>query len=126
MPHINFFFHTVVATKRRAKVIRPEFDDLIRHAVAEAATEFRAELVAFGAWWDHAHFVHSIDPSTVFFRMIGCAKSRATRALRDAGLENYSWQTGYWSETVSPRSIHRVVAYVENQRDRHAADLDGM
>lgn len=116
-----FYIHTVVAVRSRRRVLAPRLDGIVRRVASEVAEDNTATLVAYGAAWDHCHLFHRISSGTLVKRLLGQTKTCSTYALRAAGLPDFEWQTGTWSETVGRAGVYRVVAYVENQRERHAA-----
>lgn len=74
---------------------------------------------------DHVHLVVSIPPSTAVSVLISRVKGASSHVLRHPpdgpGKESFAWQAEYGVLSFGEKALPDVVAYVENQRERHAA-----
>ena len=99
-------------------------EDAIREAVSETSRGLDVVIFAVGVMPDHVHVFAQIPPTVEVSRVIGRwkgASSHAVNASRADALDVLVWQSGYGVLSVSQSGFDRVIEYVQNQRDRHAA-----
>ena len=76
---------------------------------------------------DHVHLAISVPPriavSTLVRQLKGSASHLLNRMARDGRHGDFGWQKEYGVLTFGERSLPDIVAYVENQRQRHADNL---
>lgn len=77
-------------------------------------------MIGAGCADDHVHAVialaMTVSVATLAQQIKGATSFRAKRRARSW---NLAWQDGYWVESVSPRDLDSLVAYVRAQRNRH-------
>lgn len=78
---------------------------------------------AIGIMPDHMHLAVSIPPSiwiAMFVGRVKGASANAANAARPAEASPFVWQAEYGVFSFTERNLPDVVAYVVNQRERHA------
>jgi REP element-mobilizing transposase RayT len=96
----------------------------IERAIIDTSRELATPIFAVGIMPDHVHVFAQIPPTLTISKVIGRWKGASSHAAnafgppRDTRLE---WQSGYGVLSVSESGFDRVLAYVQNQRERHAA-----
>ncbi len=124
MPYARLLYHVVWATKNRTSTIPEAVEDVIREAIAETSRGLDVLIFAVGVMPDHVHVFAQIPPTIEVARVIGRwkgASSHAVNASRPDALDVLVWQSGYGVLSVSQSGFDRVLEYVQNQRERHAA-----
>ena len=124
MPYSRLLYHVVWTTKNRQPVIDDGMVMPIQHAIAETSRELSVNVYAVGVMPDHVHVFAQISPALTVARVIGRwkgASSHAANEHRPSTLKMLAWQSGYGVLSVSQSGFDRVLAYVQNQRARHAA-----
>jgi putative transposase len=119
-------YHVVWATKNRTPTIPEIMADVIREAIIETSRGLDVVVFAVGIMPDHVHVFSQIPPTVEVARVIGRwkgASSHAVNASRPDALDVLAWQSGYGVLSVSQSGFDRVLEYVQNQRERHAARL---
>lgn len=117
-------YHVVWATKNRTPTIPEPTEEIIREAISETSRGLDVAIFAVGIMPDHVHVFAQIPPTLEVARVIGRwkgASSHAVNASRSEALDLLAWQSGYGVLTVSQSGFDRVLEYVQNQRERHAA-----
>ena len=114
--------HVIWATADRAATLGRDMDAWLGGFMAEACREIRCDLLAEGNSTDHVHVVLRQAPTIALAEVVRRLKGGSSHAwnLR-GGLTPLRWQTGYWARSVEQESLGRLVAYVRDQRGRHAA-----
>jgi REP element-mobilizing transposase RayT len=98
--------------------------DVIREAVVDTSRGLEVVIFAVGVMPDHVHAFAQISPTVEVARVIGRwkgASSQAVNASRPDALDVFAWQSGYGVLSVSQSGFDRVLDFVQNQRERHAA-----
>lgn len=124
MPYWRLYYHIIWATKFRVPMIADAMIDPILHAITETSRELEVTVMAVGIMPDHIHVLAQIPPSIAVARAVGRWKGASSHAANlfcpDAEVR-LIWQSGYGVLSVSESGVERVLAYVQNQRERHAA-----
>lgn len=123
-PYARVLYHAVWATQRRTPTIPEAMEDVIRDAIIETSRSLDAVIDAVGIMPDHVHLFTHIPPTVAVARAIRRwkgASSHAVNTLRPDALDVLAWQAGSGVLSVSQSGIDRVLEYVQNQRERHAA-----
>jgi putative transposase len=75
---------------------------------------------------DHVHLAVSVPPSVAIAAFMKLIKGRSSREVNlNVGAPGHQlkWQPDYSIDTFAERSLERVVAYVNNQADRHRNNM---
>ena len=121
--HTRVVVHFVWATARRAPLIAPESDGWLRAVLERKAGELGCRVLACGNASDHVHVVLPLPPTICIAEIARGLKgtsSHAWNAARAADTRAFSWQAGYWAESVTPSAIESLLRYVTDQRAHHA------
>ena len=124
MPYARLLYHVVWATKHRRPSITEAREAIIRASIAATSQEMNLAVYGVGKMPDHVHVFTQISPTLAVARVIGRsngASSHAVNAMSPDASECFAWQEGYGALSVSQSGFDRVLAYVQHQRERHAA-----
>jgi putative transposase len=122
----RFFLHLIWATKGREPLIGDREKQIIRWSMRTTLDELQVLLHAVGMMPDHVHLVVSVPPKVAVADVVRRLKGASSHAAnhvdtrRSSGV--FAWQTEYGGLPFGERSLPRVVAYVERQREHHAAN----
>jgi putative transposase len=120
----RLFYHVVWGTKRREALIDSTRADAIERSIRATCHDLDVVAHAIGIMPDHVHCVVSVPPRHAISTVVQKLKGESTHLLNHAAghddLDWFSWQAGYGVMTFSERSLPDVVAYAQNQRQRHA------
>jgi putative transposase len=126
MPYWELNYHLVWATKNREPLLASERAALADRAIHSACREQAAVIYAVGIMPDHVHLAVSIPPRIAVADLVRLVKGGTSHLLNHApnrnGGDPFGWQAEYGALSFGKRSLAQIVAYVENQADRHAAN----
>lgn len=122
MPYWRLFYHVIWATNGRELLI----DDAARVIEPSIRTGCRDQggiVHAFGWMPDHLHLAVSIPPNSGIGVLVGRLKGAASHAVNDVLVPEarFAWQAEYGVVSFGEKNLLDVVAYIQNQRERHAA-----
>lgn len=124
MPFWRLYYHVVWATKERAPVITDALSAAIQRAIRQTSADLNVTVFAVGVMPDHVHVFAQVPPSLAVATVVGRwkgASSHAANETRPESLVKLTWQGSYGVLSVSQSGFDQAVAYVSNQRERHAA-----
>ncbi len=119
----SLVYHFVWATKNRECYLTPTVKKRLFPYLAEKCKELGYGLLAVNAASEHLHVLLNLTPSV---RVADAAKNlkgaSAHYINHESGLaERLYWQDGYGVVTLRAAEIPRVVRYIQNQKEHHAA-----
>jgi putative transposase len=120
MPYWRLFYHLVWATKERNPSITAAIEPIIERSLTSTLDAMHCIRHAIGFMPDHVHVAVSIPPSLAVSDVVARLKGASARAVNLAlPASRFAWQGDYGALSFGERSLHDVVAYVMNQKDRH-------
>jgi REP element-mobilizing transposase RayT len=121
MPHWRIFLHIVWATKNRESLIDEQAKRIITRSIRTTLDSFHAVPHALGMVEDHIHVAVSIPSSIAPSDVIARMKGAFAHAVNDALPSHFfKWQADYGIYSFGEKALPDVVAYVNDQRERHA------
>jgi putative transposase len=118
----RLYYHVVWGTHLREPMIDSALATLIEQSIHTTCRREKAFIHALGFMPDHVHLAVSIPPNIAIAALMKLIKGRSSREVNlNVGLLGYQlkWQPDYSVDTFGERSLERVVAYINNQPDRH-------
>ena len=117
------FVHLVWATWDRLPMITPGIERRLYREMESEASKMRCIVLAIGGIADHVHML-LIIPTTVTIadltkQIKGASSHFVNEVLRPEVL--FKWQGSYGAFTVSRWDVDKITAYVNNQKEHHAA-----
>ena len=119
MPRWRLFYHLVWSTDDRRPIITPPIEAAVHRELRAVASRYGIIVHAIGGVEDHIHLVVSIPPKLSVADAVQRLKRASSHALRAEFGDTFRWQTEYSVDSFSERHLPTVIAYVENQRQRH-------
>ena len=126
MTYWRLFCHLVWGTKARESLIDDERADVIERSIRAACHEMGVIVHALGGMPDHRHLAVSIPPRLAIADFMRRIKGESSHLLnhsagRDGG-SWFGWQAEYGAISFGDGSLPRIVAYIQNQAEHHAAN----
>jgi len=122
--YLEFYYHFVWSTKRRERLISTEIEPILFAYIGKRCVEMGVFVYALNGVEDHVHLVCSVPPKIPVAELLDKIKGGSSHYMNH--LENSShvlyWQAGYGGLTFGKKDLKRIVAYVQNQKLRHAAN----
>ena len=118
------FLHLVWATWDRLPMISPDIERYLYREIESEAIKMRCIVLALNGTANHVH-VLLIIPTTVTIadlaKQIKGASSHFVNEVLNPEMP-FKWQGSYGAFTVSRWDVDKIVAYVKNQNQHHAAE----
>ena len=120
MPYWKLYYHIVWGTKNRLAFISPKWEKDLYGYLWGKATVLECVPHAIGGMSDHIHVVLSIPPKLAVAKTIGLLKGSSSHHINENYLDGtFAWQAEYGVFSFAERSLSRIVAYVNNQKEHH-------
>lgn len=115
------YFHAIWAVKYRTPLLTPAIERVVMATITEKCESLKCHLFAANGALDHIHIALEIPPTLAPAKVVGTIKGAASHEINEMRLteERFRWQDGYGLLTFGPRALQEVVAYIENQKERH-------
>ncbi len=118
--HSVLLVHVVWATHRREAVLLPETDGRLALLLGGKTRALGCDLVASGNAADHVHVVVRYPATMCVADLVRHLKGFTSHeANRQRLAPRFTWQAGYWAESVTPAGLAPLVRYVTRQRAHH-------
>ena len=122
-PYTQLYLHCVWSTWDRLPLIKPEIEWRLYASIIAKCKELKCELVAIGGIEDHVHllvrFPTTLSVATLLKEVKGSSSHLVTHEVMPN--EFLKWQGAYGAFTLSKDAVKNVVAYINHQKEHHAA-----
>jgi len=116
------YYHLVLVTKYRRKVIDDEISAYAKHTFERIAVSYHITLIEWNHDEDHVHIMFKGQPKTELTKFINSYKSATSRLIkRDyPNVKQKLWKEMFWSKsfcllTTGGAPIDTIKAYIKNQ-----------
>jgi putative transposase len=75
--------------------------------------------IQVGGVEDHIHVCFRLSKNAAVSSVMGKLKANSSRWLKEKGLHNFSWKSGYGAFSISQSHVDRVVRYIQRQEAHH-------
>ncbi len=123
----SIHLHFVWATHQRLPLITAQIEMVLYPVLIGEAEKLNCRVLALNGIADHVHLALCMPakraPSQIMQQVKGASSAWARHALRPSqslSTEPFGWQDGYGVFSLSRSHLPRAVAYIENQKQRHA------
>jgi len=119
----RLYYHLTWTTRLRAATLDASIARFLGRYLPAVARQERARVLELGLVRTHVHVLFEANPGTQLPRLVqrfkggSSALARKERHARENGA--FGWTKGYSIETVSPRALPAVRAYVREQAKHH-------
>lgn len=123
MPYYELYYHLVWATKNREPLLTAEVEPVIYQYIRYKAYDLEAIIYAMNGTEDHTHVVATIPPKLAVAKFVGQVKGVASTKYNQRFPDKpaFFWQAEYAAFSFDKKRLPYVVAYVERQKEHHAA-----
>lgn len=121
----QLYVHIVWATFSRLPLITAALEPQLHAVISAKVQSLGCGALAVGGVEDHVHLVVRFPPTVAISELTQAAKGSSSHFMNHvaAPQTRFQWQEGYGAFTFAKRSIDDVVAYVRNQKARHASRM---
>lgn len=120
MAYWRLFYHFVWTTKNRLPLLTPDIENNVYRFLHAETSKMYVPLFVIGGIEDHVHVLAAVRPAISPAEFVKQLKGSSSRFI-SLEFRPFNWQDGYGVFSVSEADVPRVIAYVENQRQHHAA-----
>ena len=115
------YYHLIWSTKNREPLIAKEIQDLLYAYIGGIVKFNNGALLCAGGTENHVHLLIGLTLPDKFADVIRDIKANSSSWLNKnlSSNQNFGWQEGYGSFSVSYSSIERVKNYINNQEEHH-------
>ncbi len=122
MTYYQLYYHLVWSTRRRELLLTAAAEPVILEYIRWKAVGLGGAVFALNGAADHVHLVVSIAPQVSVASFVRQLKAAAaTRFNKRAPEEPLHWAEEFGAMTFDGKRLPYVVAYVERQKEHHAA-----
>ena len=120
---VEIYLHLVWATMKREPILTPELSRPIYRCIQAEAVEMKCVVLALNGMPDHVHLLVRVPSTVCAADLANKVKGVASRFANDQLTmpHLFRWQEGYGAFSVSRSHVNRVIAYIQNQNQHHAA-----
>jgi putative transposase len=113
--------HVIFSTKERQMRLPEDIQPKLWAYMAGVAHNHGFEATKIGGVADHVHALLVIPPSMPLAKAVQAVKGCSSKWLNDTGVagDNFAWQGGYGSFSVSASQTAGVIEYIQNQAEHH-------
>ncbi len=121
--YTEVYYHFVWATKQREPTITPAVEELLYRYLRHKCRELCVDVHALNGLADHVHLCCTLPTTLCIADFMETLKGASARFINQQSEDTAAlrWQPGYGALTFAKSDLSRVVAYIEAQKTRHAA-----
>lgn len=116
------FFHFIWSTKQRKPQISKQVHSRLYPYMGAITKNFSGNLLEIGGMPDHVHLLVELSNLDKFSSFVREIKSSSSLWVHKnfPDLQDFTWQEGYGSFSVSFSALENVRKYIQNQEKHHA------
>ena len=119
---VKILIHMVWSTKDRVRIIDPEIEGRLYGYISGIILNTGGRMIIAGSDADHIHILVSIGRINVS-EIIGSIKRETSKWMKQNGVPNFYWQTGYGAFSIGSSQVSTVSSYIRNQKQHHNKQL---
>ncbi len=121
VPKWRLFYHFVWATKNRELLVTPDVELRLHGMLRKEAEKFFAPLFYVNGMPDHIHILASVRPAISPAKFAQQLKGSSSHFMTHQLQLGFEWQDDYGVFSVSEKDVPRIIEYIKNQKQHHAA-----
>lgn len=113
--------HLIFSTKHREHLIQPAIESELHVYLFGPCKNLECPPIRVGGDSDHVHILCALSKKLAIMKLLELLKVHSSKWIKTKGelYKSFYWQDGYAAFSVSPWDIDKVVAYIDNQKERH-------
>ncbi|MGE5364399.1 MAG: IS200/IS605 family transposase [Bacteroidota bacterium] len=118
---VKIYLHIIFSTKNRQEVLSPDLQPALYDYIGGICRKINCSPIRIGGHNDHMHILCIQSKSITLIDLIKQIKTGSSRWMKTQGdcFNNFHWQDGYGSFSVSPAETQNVSSYIDNQKEHH-------
>ena len=122
-PYTQLYLHLIWATWDRLPLLTEDIEAQVYAAIASKCRALKCEPLAINGTDDHVHLLVRLHPTISVARLAqevkGASSHLVTHVLKPGAF--FKWQGAYRAFTIQKSDVPRLKAYIQNQKQHHAA-----
>ena len=115
----NLVVHIIFSTKARQPLITPEIRADLFADMGGIVRQLKGIAIIINGTVDHVHMLLRVRPVHAIAEIMRVVKANSSRWVHQKWHNEFAWQTGYGSFTVSESNVLSVSRYIANQEEHH-------
>lgn len=117
----QIYIQVVFAVKGRQSLILPVWQEELYKYITGIIQNKGQKLLAINGMPDHIHILFGMKPDCNMSDLIREIKKSTNAFIKEKGFvkSNFQWQEGYGAFSYSHSALHRVINYIQNQKEHH-------
>ena len=122
----SLYYHLVLVTKYRRKVINDEISQRLREMFDKISTNYKIDCLEWNHDIDHVHIMFRAQPKSALSKFINAYKSASSRLIKKEFPEIRSklWDEYFWNQSFCLLStggvpIEIIRTYIEEQGNKN-------
>ena len=113
--------HTVFSTKDRRPFLRDrKLREELHCYIGSIISQFDCQPIIVGGTEDHIHILSTLSRTCEAAKMVKEAKRVSTNWLKEQGIMDFAWQSGYGIFSVSASQVETARRYIASQEEHHS------
>lgn len=115
------YVHIVFSTKHRDPIIGNAVKNELYAYMGGICQALECNPVKIGGYYDHVHILCLLSRKVALMKLIEEIKKGSSKWMKKQGpvYQNFYWQDGYGTFSVTPSRLDSVIYYIENQDTHH-------
>jgi len=115
------YTHIIFSTKHRENLIDKRIENDLYNYIGGICKDFECNPVQVGGYKNHIHILCLLSRKIAQMDLIQHVKQGSSKWIKtmDEKYSNFYWQDGYGIFSVSPRSVDKVIEYINKQDIHH-------
>ena len=113
------YLHRVFSTKKSTPFFTDDIRKPLHSYIVGTLSKIGSYVNEIYANPDHIHILCVLPRTISIAGLISKIKTSSTKWMKKQGFDNFSWQDGYGSFSVSPSKLNAVGKYILNQSEHH-------
>jgi len=115
----NILIHAIWSTKERRPLISEDMRAGLHGYLAGILKNLESPALIINSVADHIHILCQLSKNIAACKLIEEAKKNSSKWMKENGVSEFAWQSGYGVFSVSQSNVDAVRDYIEGQPEHH-------
>lgn len=115
----NILIHGIWSTKDRRALIADDVRARLHGYMAGILKNLESPALIINSVADHVHVFCQLSKNIAACRLVEEVKKNSSKWMKDNGVPEFAWQSGYGIFSLSQSNADAVREYIEGQAERH-------
>ncbi len=114
------YIHLTFGTKGRRSLIEPKHQPRLNAYISDAFSQLDSPTIIVNSVEDHIHILFRQSKNRAMADIVEEVKKKSSRWFKTITTDEFYWQIGYGSFSVSSSKLETVRQYIAQQQEHHA------